>query len=219
MANLISIQIGEPEFYPANAQSSLASKPWLTGFFKTPVTGSVQIGPTGIQGDGQADLISHGGEDKAICAYPSEHFEYWNTFLDHTDEKVHAGGFGENFTTAGLHEDDICIGDQFRVGTVIVEVSQPRQPCWKLARRWDRKSMTPEVQRTGKTGWYFRVIEPGQAAAGMPLEKLDSTSSDWTITAANQIMHGSPSPEQIKQFVSLPTLSSDWRNNLSARIQ
>ncbi len=219
MAQLISIQTGKPAFYPPVENSALASKPWLTGFFKTPVSTPVQIDVEGIAGDGQADLISHGGPDKAICVYASEHFPFWRTFLE--NDRMDAGGFGENFTTEGLLEDNVHIGDRFRIGSTIVEVSQPRQPCWKLARRWDRKTLTPEVQRTGKTGWYFRVIQPGKARAGESIEHVEArqTGSQWSIARANVVMYDpTVEREEIEQLVAVEALSASWREQLARRL-
>ena len=219
MAKLLSIQIGKPTLHPANEQSSLGSKPWLTGFFKTPTAATVTIGRTGIEGDGQADLTNHGGPDKAICVYASEHFGYWRTFVEKGE--IDAGAFGENFTTEGLIEDQVCIGDRFQIGSAIVEVSQPRQPCWKLARRWDCKALTPEVQRTGKTGWYFRVIQQGEARAGeMIIPVADGPeSSTWTIANANEVMYDRAIPhDRMQALISVQTLSLSWKNELSKRL-
>ena len=126
----------------------------------------MQVTPTGIEGDGQADLVNHGGVDKAICVYPLAHYPHWQEMIG---RELSPAAFGENFTVDGLTEADVCIGDTWRVGEdVLVQVSQPRQPCWKLARRWQRKTLALEVQESGKTGWYFRVLEEGTVQAGMP---------------------------------------------------
>ncbi len=219
MAKLLSIQTGMPAFYPADEKSSLGSKPWLTGFFKSPTADTVTIGSGGIEGDGQADLISHGGPDKAICVYASEHFSFWRDFLN--NQLIDAGGFGENFTTAGLLEHQVCIGERFQIGSAIVEISQPRQPCWKLARRWDCKTLTPEVQRTGKTGWYFRVVQPGEARAGETFQPVADrpVSSEWTIAAANKVMYGRDTPKpKIQALVSVEALSESWKTQLNKRL-
>lgn len=216
MAKLLSIQIGIPTSYPADLERPLASKPWTTGFFKTSTSQIVTIGRDGIEGDGQADLTNHGGPDKAICVYAAEHFSYWRVFLN--NERMDAGGFGENFTTEGLDESQVCIGDRFLIGSAIVEVSQPRQPCWKLARRWDCKALTPEVQSTGKTGWYFRVIQPGVARAGESFELVDD-GSEWTIAAANRVMYEPDTPlPKVQELISVATLSQSWKEQLTKRL-
>ncbi len=219
MGRLLSIQTGLPTAYPANKQSALASKPWLTGFYKTQTSDTITIRHDGIEGDGQADLINHGGPDKAICVYASEHFDFWRAFLN--NEQLEAGAFGENFTTVGFLEEDICIGDRFAIGSAIVEVSQPRQPCWKLARRWECKTLTPEVRRTGKTGWYFRVIQPGEARAGQSITSVADglAPCEWTIADANSVMYGqSISPERTASLASVAALSQSWKNELSGRL-
>ena len=219
MGRLLSIQTGLPTAYPANKQSALASKPWLTGFYKTQTSDTITIRHDGIEGDGQADLINHGGPDKAICVYASEHFDFWRAFLN--NEQLEAGAFGENFTTVGFLEEDICIGDRFAIGSAIVEVSQPRQPCWKLARRWECKTLTPEVRRTGKTGWYFRVIQPGEARAGETFQPVADrpVSSEWTIAAANKVMYGRDTPKpKVQALVSVVALSESWKEQLSKRL-
>ena len=127
MPTLASIQIGRPQSLPADASQPLSNKPWRTAFYKTPIDGRVDVGLTGIEGDGQADLKHHGGVDKAICVYSVEHFEHWRSHLNR--EEFGAGGFGENFSVAGIEESDVAIGDRWQIGTVTFEISQPRQPC------------------------------------------------------------------------------------------
>ena len=219
MAKLLSIQTGMPTFHPANVESPLASKPWITGFFKTTTSQIVAIKRGGIDGDGQADLTNHGGPDKAICAYAAEHFSYWRAFL--SNQQMDAGGFGENFTTEGLDESQVCIGDRFQIGTAIVQVSQPRQPCWKLARRWDCKALTPEVQRTGRTGWYFRVTQSGEARAGETFQPVvdGPISSEWTIADANRVMYERDTPHaKVQELISVAALSQSWKEQLSQRL-
>src|ERR1700680_3683799 len=131
---LYSIQIGTPKSYGFEEAVNTHDKPWTTGFFKTPIEGPVFVGTTNLAGDGQADLINHGGVDKAVLAYSADHYPKWRDELHIPDMPF--GAFGENLTISGLTEESVCIGDIFRVGSVKFEVSQPRQPCWKLARRW-----------------------------------------------------------------------------------
>lgn len=146
-------------------------RPWTTGFFKEPVSSAVRLGLINLEGDGQADLVHHGGTDKAVLAYSAEHYPGWRQSMN--NPSLPFGAFGENFTITGLTEADVCIGDIWQVGDeAVLEVSQPRQPCWKLARRWRIKSLALDVQQTGRTGWYFRVLTEGIVAAGMRLVLL-----------------------------------------------
>src|ERR1700746_2504362 len=138
-AMLYSIQLGTPKNYGLENAIDPHDLPWTTGFFKTPVEGPVFAGSTNLSGDGQADLKNHGGIDKAVLAYSADHYPKWRDELWIPD--MPCGAFGENLTIAGWGEESVCIGDIFRIGPVIFEVSQPRQPCWKLARRWRRHEL------------------------------------------------------------------------------
>jgi MOSC domain-containing protein YiiM len=158
-ATLDSIQVGMPTSYGSEDAANVHDKPWTTGFFKQPIEGLVFVGKTNIAGDGQADLYNHGGVDKAVLAYSADHYPKWREEL-RLPEMPH-GAFGENLTIAGLNEGSVCIGDIFRIGPVTFEVSQPRQPCWKLARRWRMHELTGLVVRNGRSGWYLRVLEEG----------------------------------------------------------
>ena len=132
-------------------------EPWTTGIFKTTVCGPVWLGKLNLAGDAQADLSVHGGIHKAVNVYPSEHYSYWRQDIHLPDMPY--GAFGENFTTYGLLEDEVCIGDMFGIGDAVVQVSQPRQPCWKLERRWGIKDFVIRIKETGRIGWYLRVSE------------------------------------------------------------
>ena len=180
MSKVASIQIGMPI-------SIEIGKPWRTGFFKKAVTEPVWLGATNLAGDGQADLAHHGGPHKAVCVYPACHYPYWRQTLGMPD--LCGGDFGENFTVEDLAESQVCIGDTWAIGDATVQVSQPRQPCWKLARRWDAKDLAVQVQQTGRTGWYFRVLVEGLVQAGMSLSLIERPHPRWTIATANQLMH------------------------------
>ena len=190
---------------------------WTTGFFKEPVTDPKQVTTLGIEGDAQGDLVNHGGPDKAINAYPSEHYTLWQHTLHLT---LPAGAFGENFTTTGLTESQICVGDVFQCGDIRLQVSQPRQPCWKLARRWRIKDLAAQVERTGHTGWYFRVLRGGTVQTGMKLELVHRTAPEWTITAANEVMHHRKQDTAAALALSqCPGLSASWQASLARRAQ
>jgi MOSC domain-containing protein YiiM len=192
-------------------------KPWHTGFFKQAHPSPLSLGPAGLEGDEQADRINHGGADKAVCLYPAEHYEYWRTALLLPD--LPPGAFGENFTTQGLSESDVCIGDVFAFASgAVVQVSQPRQPCWKLARRWRIKDLAAQVGRTGRTGWYFRVLAPGRVTVGDALALQQRPHPEWPVSAANEIMHHRKDDRHAAAaLAACPALSASWRSGLTAR--
>ena len=135
-----------------------------TGIFKKPVSGRIALRTLNLDGDQQADLSVHGGPNKAVYAYPSEHYEYWRQELPEMD--LPWGTFGENFTTEGLGEDELHIGDRFRIGSAVVMVRQPRMPCYKLAAKFQRDDMIERFLRSGRSGFYFSVEQEGEVDAG-----------------------------------------------------
>lgn len=190
---------------------------WTTGFFKEPVQGPVQLRTTNLEGDGQADLIHHGGPYKAVLAYSAEHYAEWRLMMN--NPSLPFGAFGENFTVEGLSEAEVCIGVTWQVGDeVLVQVSQPRQPSWKLARRWRIKSLALQVQQTGRTGWYFRVLEEGVVAAGMSMVLKERPNPEWTVGRANRVMHTDKTNiAEALELAAIPLLSENWRTTLIRR--
>ncbi|MDX1964054.1 MAG: MOSC domain-containing protein [Pirellulales bacterium] len=214
--SIISIQVGRPRDYGRMGVSDPHDKPWTTGFYKESVTGPVAVDWCNLAGDGQADLENHGGRDKAICAYAAEHYPEWRRDLS-LDEFPY-GAFGENLTIAGLVESHVCIGDEYATGTALVQVSQPRQPCWKLARRWRIKELTARVIANGKTGWYFRVLRPGIIATGDDLRLTARPRPDWSIARANHVLYVERKSESLsRELASVPELSASWREMLESR--
>ncbi|MDF1739835.1 MAG: MOSC domain-containing protein [Verrucomicrobiales bacterium] len=212
---LLSIQVGLPRDL-GNAQSDDPfDRPWRSGFNKAPVCGEVQVSKLNIEGDGQADLEHHGGPDKAINVYPAEHLPTWEEELG---IELPQGSFGENLTTSGLLESEVCIGDIFRIGKITVQISQPRQPCWKLARRWRIKDLAVQVERTGRTGWYFRVIKEGPLLAPAEITLLERPFPQWTVAEANDIMHRrKKDAEASRALADCAALSASWKTTLSRR--
>lgn len=221
MANpfLSSIQVGLPRHFGQEGAANPMDRPWATGFFKEPVTGSVWLGATNLVGDGQADLVHHGGPDKAVLAYSADHYDFWRRALHIS--ALPFGAFGENLTVEGLTEADVCIGDTWRIGDeAVVQVSQPRQPCWKLARRWRIKSLALQVQQTGRTGWYFRTLTEGAVAAGMPLILVARPHPEWTVERANHVMHlEKADPGEAAELAAIPLLSASWQTTLTRRAE
>ena len=205
-----------PRTYGTDGASRVEDRAWTSGICKEPVDGPRHVGPAQIDGDGQADLENHGGVHKAVLAYAAEHYPCWEVELAGS---VPFGGFGENLTLGGVTEGGVCIGDVVRVGTVTLQLSQPRQPCWKLARRWRRKDLAAEVERNGRTGWYYRVIEVGDLCAGDAVDLLDRPHAEWTVARANGVMHDrGADPEEMAALAGLAELSPSWVTTLVQRI-
>jgi MOSC domain-containing protein YiiM len=188
-------------------------KPWFSGFMKAAVSGPVEVTLTGIKGDGQADLKNHGGPDKAILCYSADHFAFWSKELSRND--VSGGMFGENLTINGLSEDVVCIGDTFAIGEVVVQVTQPRQPCWKLGRRWNEPTLPKQVVKNGFCGWYLRVLTLGTIEAGQGCQQIERPNPEWTVRRAHDTMYRkNVSKTELHDLANLPELSEAWRSEL-----
>jgi MOSC domain-containing protein YiiM len=215
---LLAIHVGLPREYGVAGSVEPMDRPWRSAIFKKPVTGAIWLGRCNLTGDGQADPENHGGPEKAVNVYPTEHYPRWQTVLDR--DVIEFGAFGENFTTEDLLESEVCIGDVFAVGDALVEISQPRQPCWKLARRWRRKDLPLLVEASGFTGWYFRVLQEGSVEQQAPIRLIERPYPKWTVMRANHIMHGSTGEnESLRQLAACPALSASWKATLEKRIE
>ena len=191
-------------------------QPWTTGTFKDPVSGKVALSWEGLNGDGQADLVNHGGVDKAVLVYSDDHAERWRREL--FPEGLPPGAFGENFTVQGLTEANVCLGDVFQVGSARVQVSQPRQPCWKQARRYAMNDLVVRIVRTGRTGWYLRVLTEGHMEAGDVMTLLERPHPEWTIERANQVMHVAKTNRELSlELAACPALAQSWVTSLRKR--
>lgn len=216
---LESVQIGPPQARGWDGAPDPMDRPWTSGIFKTPVSGPVAVEGLGLAGDAQADLVNHGGADKAVCAYPADHFDHWRAVLARPD--LGPGAFGENFTMRGLTERDVCIGDTWRIGDLLVQVSQPRQPCWKLARRWRTADFADQVIAAGRTGWYFRVLRPATVSAGLSCGLIERPYPEWTVSAANAVRYDNAGAARARgaELAEVPLLSASWRRALRSRAE
>jgi MOSC domain-containing protein YiiM len=208
MVQLVSVQVGRP-------RDMRDDDPWVSAIFKDVVSGGVRLNATNLVGDQQADLSVHGGPDKAVCVYSADHLPFWRETLVRND--MTTGAFGENFSLTGVTEDDVCIGDVYEVGTAVVQISQPRSPCWKLARKWWRLDLPKIVVQEGKTGWYFRVLRTGDVAAGQELRRIDREYPQWTITEANRLAYARKTGElraERHRFAECEALSAAWRASM-----
>ena len=210
---LQSIQVGMPQTLSDENWPDPDQSTWTTGFYKSPVDGWVNVSNTNIDGDGHADTIHHGGVDKAVLAYSADHFEAWQSEFE--GHEATGGMFGENLTISGLDETTVCIGDQFQVNDVVLEISQPRQPCWKLARRWNLKELPKRVIQTARCGWYCRVLHAGTMKSGLPIKLIQRFHPTWTIKRAHEVCYDKSENEaERRELVSLEQLSQAWKDEL-----
>ena len=185
---------------------------------KLSVTGPVAVGPLGLAGDEQGDPRIHGGPDKAVHQYAAEHYPAWRTELGALPVLDAPGAFGENLATQGMTEASLCLGDQVRVGSVLLEISQSRQPCWKLNDRFGVPDMARRVQQTGRTGWYYRVLEAGTLQAGDSLVLVERRWPHWTLARVIDVLyHQSFDADVLHALAALP-LTPSWRRLVEGRL-
>ncbi len=194
-----------------------------TGLYKQPVNAPRWLGAQGIAGDVQADRKHHGGPQRALNHYPAEHYAYWQGVFTNRKDAFVPGVLGENISTTGLTEADVGVGDVFTLGQATIQIAQPRQPCWKIARRLDVPKLARDVATSGRSGWLYRVLEPGFIAPGDTLERVEraahgiSLAEIWRLQATHR-----PDADQIEQLAllaGLDALAPSWRQRLASRQQ
>lgn len=187
-----------------------------TAFRKAVVEGPVEVTPTGLVGDEQADLRVHGGPDKALCVYPSEHYDAWAA----AGTSLGWGDLGENLVTEGLRDDEVVLGERLRIGGVLAEVSMSRRPCFKIAAVHGRADLPDEVQATGRTGFYLRVLTPGTLTAGDEVVRVSAPARSVTVQEVNRVMNlDRDDPSAAAALVDLPTVPERWRRSLARRLE
>jgi len=188
-----------------------------TGIFKQPVAGPVQLRTLNLDGDRQADLSVHGGPFKAVYGYPSEHYAFWRQELPGTE--LPWGMFGENFTTEGLLEDDLHIGDRLKIGSAIVMVRQPRMPCYKLTVKFQRDDILDRFLVSGRSGFYFSVEQEGEVKAGDSFEFRSRDESGITIAEMNRVLvHDRYDPVLLQKAMATLALPQYWQEYFSRRL-
>jgi MOSC domain-containing protein YiiM len=211
MGKVISLQLGQVRTLDSPEGA------WTTATFKQPVENPVLLTKLGFDGDQQADMKNHGGPDKAALLYSADHYPFWHPSV--IAEPLPWGAFGENLSVSGMQECDVCIGDIYRIGNATVQVSQPRQPCWKQARRWRVHDLVVRINATGRTGWYVRVLEEGTVQAGQTLTLLDRPHPEWPIPLAHEIRHFRKDDlEAARSLAGCPALSASWKRELLRRL-
>jgi MOSC domain-containing protein YiiM len=202
---LISVNVGLPREVAWKGRTA------STGIFKEPVSDRVMVRSLNLDGDGQADLTVHGGLDKAVYAYPFEHYDYWRSELPDMDLPL--GIFGENFTTTGLREAEVNIGDRFQIGNLILMVTQPRLPCYKLGIRFGRPDMVKRFLASRRTGFYFRVLQEGEVGVGDTLELVSRDDHHITVADITQLyVREEDNPDLLQRAAQLEALPQSWRD-------
>lgn len=187
---------------------------------KRPLSGRVQVGRNGLVDDEQAERDVHGGPEKALHHYAFDHYAWWRETLTAPPAILHQpGAFGENLSTTGLTEAEVCVGDVYSIGEVIVQVSQGRQPCWKLNLRFGERRMARLVQSTGRTGWYYRVLQPGAIEAGESLRLIERPHPDWSLARVLHVLYvDTLNFDALNEMASLVHLNERWRNMAARRV-
>jgi len=207
---LLSVNVGMP------TEWRYGSKTVKSGVLKLPVQGPVRALRGGLPGDGQGDRVHHGGPDKAVCVYSHDHGGYWES---RWGKPCEYGAFGENFSIAGFVETDVHIGDIFRIGTAVFQVTQPRMPCYKLGMRHNRPKLPDEVLKSGYTGWYFRVLEEGEVRTGDRIERIEKRNRNPTVAEAAEIdAFRRRDRDALRRLLDADGLSADWKAALSERL-
>jgi MOSC domain-containing protein YiiM len=203
-AHVLSIHIGKI--------AALGPEGVPSGFVKQPVPGPVAVAQGGLVGDEQADLSVHGGRDKAVYAYGAANYQQWRQEQPQHGALLAPGALGENLAIAGMREEDLCVGDIHAIGTARLQVCQPRQPCFKLALRFDDKHMPKAMIRNGRSGWYYRVLEAGSLDTGDPVELVERPNPNFPFVRLVQLISfGKVTTAELQQMQDMPGLAANWQ--------
>jgi MOSC domain-containing protein YiiM len=198
---LASVQVGKPARVGE----------MQTAFGKRPVLFEVRVGREGIDGDGQADRLYHGGPDMAVLAYSADHYPAWRAELSWPE--LPQGGFGENLSVEGATEETVCVGDVWRAGSAVLQVSSPRKPCSKISDYWGRPELLKLVQNSGRFGWYLRVLEEGALGAGAEIALVERPHPGWTVARASRIgVARKKDPTSARELAQVAALADRWKS-------
>src|SRR5271170_2346793 len=208
MSSLVSVNVGLPR------EVKWQGKIVRTGVWKRPVAGRVMARRLNLDGDGQGDLRGHGGEHRAVMVYQLDSYRYWENYLQRHDFEY--GQFGENLTVDGLPDSEVCIGDRYRIGTALFEVTQPRVTCYRVGLRMNHAQMPALLVSHHRPGFYFRVIEEGEVGAGDEIAK-ETSGESLTVSEIDALLYLPGHPlEQLESAIRNPALSLGWRHSLEA---
>jgi MOSC domain-containing protein YiiM len=208
----VSIFIGDVKSLPVSGRP--------TGMYKMRVSGAIAIGTEGFAGDRQADRRVHGGPDKAVHLYPTRHYARLADEFPQVAASLVPGSIGENLATDALDEDDVRVGDVWQLGTALIQVSQPRSPCWKIDERYGCDGMAKFIAACGLTGWYWRVLRPGTVAPGDALDLFEPAAAAPTLREAMQLCAAHrPAVHQLERLARVPGIAGNWRDKIVQRIK
>lgn len=208
---LLSVNVSLPK------PVTIAGRSYSTGIYKTAVAGSVPLNRLNLAGDGQGDLKNHGGEYQAVYCYPHEHYATWAAKLARADFAF--GQFGENFTTQGLLENAVCVGDAFRIGGAIIQVTQPRVPCYKLADKLGIPDFAETFLRANRPGFYARVLEEGDVAAGDALALISKDPIGMSVAEVNAALYLDKQPAAAERALRIEALSPGWKRSFEKLLE
>ncbi len=209
---LVSVNVGLPRVVMSNGD------PVSTGIFKEPVVGRVMVRTLNLDGDRQADLSVHGGPSKAVYVYPSEHYDYWKHELP--EMNLPWGMFGENFTTTGLFETELNIGDKFRVGQTVVMVTEPRLPCYKLGIKFGRSDIVKRFLASERTGFYFSVLQEGEVETGDPIELIEKSEPSVRVADITQLYtREKHNVGLLRRAIEVEALPESWKSYFQKRLK
>ena len=215
VAEVISIQVGDVVTIGDENSNDITTKLYTTASYKKPIDKIFEVTKLSIIGDSVADTIHHGGVDKAVFANSLQNYNHWKQYLNLDD--IPCGALGENLTIDGIDEYTVCIGDIHQIGSVKLQVSQPRQPCWKISRRWQQKDFMKEIYTSGLTGWYYRVLEEGSFKANDKVKyvsSLDIGSKIKIITANKAMRNQRQYQDLVERLYYLDELAPAWKKSL-----
>jgi MOSC domain-containing protein YiiM len=217
IAILQSMQVGTPQQYGVEGARAAMERRWETSFFRMPSMQPRWLYTTHLEGNAQADTENHGQPGQAVLLYASEHYPLWQQEL-HLPE-IGPGGFGENLTLLGISEQTACVADIYALGEARIQVTGPRYPCWKIARRWHVVDLTWRVATTGRTGWYCSVLQEGLLEPGMPLQLVERPYPRWTMALINDFAHGNNKDVALaRELASCPNLAEWWQDLIMRRV-
>src|SRR4051812_48401115 len=212
MARLISVNVGLPRDVEWKGRTV------HTGIWKNPVSGRCRVRRLNLDGDGQGDLGGHGGEQRAVFVYQIESYRYWGEQLKRMD--LSHGQFGENFTIEGLEDEAVCIGDRYRIGSALFEVTQPRVTCYRVGIRMNEPRMPALLTSSGRPGFYFRVLQEGDVGAGDEIVKVGEAKERMTVAEINALLYSPNHPrDRLELALRIEPLSPGWRGSFEAILQ